>query len=285
MEYKFPKDAPESVREFLAETLSILHPILSDDLVGVYLYGSLAMGCFNPESSDVDIILVVRKSLSVEKRRKIISHLKRACSEKKRLELNIVDMDVLRKPTYPIMVNLHYEYWGNTLENEMDSEILSNLYTARKRGFRVWGNPIYAVFSKIPSKYHLRSVIEDIQRTREHLHENQEYAGYNVPVYWVLGSCRILAFIREGRVLSKAEGGQWGLTNLRKKYHSLIQQALACCLGKKNNRIWSREELDAFADYMTNTLLRESREKDRILSTHTQPTLNQTRPQSDEVKA
>jgi streptomycin 3"-adenylyltransferase len=237
----------------------VLHPILSDDLVGAYLYGSLAMGCFNPESSDIDLILVVRESLAEEKRRKIIEHLKRVCSEKKRLELSIVGMDVLRKPSYPIMVYLHYEYWGNSLENEMDSEILSNLYTAKKRGFRVWGAPIHAVFSKIPSKYHLRSVIEDIQHTRGHLHENQELAGYNVPVYWVLGSCRILAFVRERRVLSKAEGGQWGLTNLPKKYRSIIQQALACYQGKKKDHVWNEERLNVFADYMTNAILRESR--------------------------
>jgi streptomycin 3"-adenylyltransferase len=266
MEYKFPENAPESVKKFLTETLSVLHPLLSDDLVGVYLYGSLAMRCFNPESSDVDVILVVRKSLSEEKRRKVIEHLKGVCSDEKRLELSIVGMEALRKPTYPLKVCLHYEYWGNTLENTMDSEILSNLYTARKRGFRVWGAPIHAVFSKVPSKYHLRSVIEDLQNTKEHLHENQELAGYNVPAYWVLGSCRILAFIREGRVLSKAEGGQWGLTNLPKKYHDIIQQALACYQREKNNRVCNEEELNAFADYMTNTVLRESRLEDRNLS-------------------
>jgi predicted nucleotidyltransferase len=259
MEYEFPENAPESVKGFLREMLSVLHPILFDDLVGVYLTGSLAMGCFNPESSDVDTILVVRKSLSEEKRRKTIELLNGVCSKKKRLELSIVGMDVLRKPTYPIMVYLHYEYWGNTLENTMDSEILSNLYTARKRGFRVWGAPIRAVFSKIPSEFHLRSVIEDIEHTREHLHENRELAGYNVPVYWVLGACRLLAFIREERVLSKAEGGRWGLTNLPKKYHSIIQQALASYERKRSNRVWNEDELNAFADYMINTVWRESR--------------------------
>jgi streptomycin 3"-adenylyltransferase len=147
MEYEFPKNAPESVKEFLRQTLSILYPILSDDLVGVYLYGSLAMGCFNPGSSDVDVILVVRQSLSKEKKRKVIELLNGVCSEEKRLELSIVGMDVLQKPTYPIKVYLHHEYWGNTLENEMDNEILSNLYTTKKRGFR-FGVLQYILFSR-----------------------------------------------------------------------------------------------------------------------------------------
>lgn len=28
---------------------------LQDKLTGIYLHGSLAMGCYNPESSDIDL--------------------------------------------------------------------------------------------------------------------------------------------------------------------------------------------------------------------------------------
>ena len=34
--------------------------VLADDLVGVYLHGSLAFGCFNPELSDLDVLAVAR---------------------------------------------------------------------------------------------------------------------------------------------------------------------------------------------------------------------------------
>ena len=36
--------------------------ILGDDLIGVYLYGSLARGCYHPASSDLDIIAVTRRA-------------------------------------------------------------------------------------------------------------------------------------------------------------------------------------------------------------------------------
>jgi streptomycin 3"-adenylyltransferase len=263
MECKFPINVPKFVREILKETLSSVHSILRDNLIGIYLYGSLAMGCFHPGSSDIDVILVVRERLSKEQRKKIIEYLKRACSKGTRIELSIISEDVLRDPRYPIMVDLHYEYWGNIFENEEDNEILSNLYTTRKRGFRVWGAPIGDVFSKIPAQYHLRSVIEDIEHTRRHLHETPERVGYNVTVYWVLNSCRILAFIREEKVLSKLEGGLWGLANLPKEYHNLVEQALSCYQGKKKHHTWKRKELDAFADYMTDIILRESKLKEK----------------------
>jgi streptomycin 3"-adenylyltransferase len=258
MEYKFPKKMPKLVREFLSETLSCVHSILQDVLVGIYLYGSLAMGCFNPKSSDIDLILVVRKRLLKVQRKKVIKCLREVCSKSRRIELSIVRENILRNPQYPIMVDLHFEYWGEIFENEKDNEILSNLYTTRKRGFRIWGKPISSVFSEIPPQYHLKSVIEDLNCTRKYLHENPERVGYDPVVYWVLGSCRILAFIRDEKVLSKLEGGQWGLANLPKQYHDLVEQAISRYQGKKKEQIWNHEKLEAFADYMTRIILKES---------------------------
>jgi len=37
--------------------------VLGDNLVGVYLHGSLAMDCFNPAKSDLDLILVVQNAI------------------------------------------------------------------------------------------------------------------------------------------------------------------------------------------------------------------------------
>jgi streptomycin 3"-adenylyltransferase len=261
MEYKFPEKAPKFVREVLSETLSGVHSILGDNLVGIYLYGSLAMECFNPESSDIDVVLVAKKRLLKEQRKKIIDYLKGVCSKSKRIELGIVCEDVIRHPRYPIMVDLHFEYWGDIFENEKDKEIPSNLYTTKERGFCVWGMPINDVFSEIAAEYHLRSVMEDLWHTRKYLHESPEHVGYDSAVYWVLGSCRILAFIREEKVLSKLEGGQWGLANLPKEHHDSIKQALSYYQGKKKEHVWNHEKLETFANYMTRAIRRESKPK------------------------
>lgn len=104
------------------------------------MYGSLAMGCFRPRLSDIDLIFVVKARPSEEQRKRIIDYLRSGCMEDRRIELSIVRLDTVRNPQYPMLVDLHYEWWGNVFENERDGEILSNLYTTRKRGFCVWGN-------------------------------------------------------------------------------------------------------------------------------------------------
>lgn len=260
MVYRFPKNAPKPMRESLRKTLSDLHSIIGNNLVGIYLYGSLAMECFQPNSSDVDLIFVTKDRLRREDSKRIIEYLRRTCSKSNRIELSMIALDLVQNPRYPMLVDLHYEYWENTFTNEEDHEILSNLYTTRKRGFCVWGTPIIDVFSKIPAQYHLRSVMEDIKHTRKYLHESPAHIGYNVTVYWVLSSCRILAFIREGKVLSKLEGGKWGLQNLPREHCNIIKQALSLYQRKaKRDSVWDHKELDTFADYMTDAIVRESR--------------------------
>ena len=46
------------------------------------------------------------------------------------------------------------------------------------------------------------------------------------PMYFILNLARVLAYVREKTVLSKKEGGMWGLRNLPEKYHPLIRIAL-----------------------------------------------------------
>ncbi len=35
-----------------------------EQLTGIYLHGSLAMGCFQPEKSDIDLLVVIGNELS-----------------------------------------------------------------------------------------------------------------------------------------------------------------------------------------------------------------------------
>ena len=46
-------------------------------------------------------------------------------------------------------------------------------------------------------------------------------------MYITLNLARVLAWQRDGSVLSKQEGGEWGLKNLPEKYHGLLREALS----------------------------------------------------------
>lgn len=42
--------------------------IFGENLTGVYLHGSLAMGCFNPDKSDIDLIIVTEEAPTEEQK-------------------------------------------------------------------------------------------------------------------------------------------------------------------------------------------------------------------------
>lgn len=44
--------------------------ILYDNLIGIYLHGSLAMGCYNEKKSDIDLLVVVKNDISKEDKRR-----------------------------------------------------------------------------------------------------------------------------------------------------------------------------------------------------------------------
>ena len=42
----------------------------------------------------------------------------------------------------------------------------------------------------------------------------------------ILNLARVLAYLKDGLVLSEKEGGEWAPNNVHERYHSLIQDAL-----------------------------------------------------------
>jgi len=64
-----------------------------------------------------------------------------------------------------------------------------------------------------------------------------------------LNLCRVYAYIKDELVLSKEQGGKWGLVNLREKYHTLISATLDSYV---NGTTFSNDEPQQiqFVDYM-----------------------------------
>ena len=81
-----------------------------DNLIGVYLHGSLAMESFNPISSDVDLLVVVRAPLSWEEKSRIGQQLLRLSEQAppNGLELSILTVANLLPFQYPTPYELHF---------------------------------------------------------------------------------------------------------------------------------------------------------------------------------
>ena len=93
--------------------------------------------------------------------------------------------------------------------------------------------------------------MDDIAEAEEEIIDN--------PMYIILNLARALAYIKDGLVLSKKEGGEWALNHAHERYHSLIQDALIE-YAEDRNVSYDTDLARDYAKYMVNQIasLRET---------------------------
>ncbi|MEJ9217350.1 DUF4111 domain-containing protein [Paenibacillus glucanolyticus] len=228
---------------------------LGGNLVGIYLHGSLAMGCFNPDTSDVDLLLVVRDKLTREQMRRLaknIINLHDTMPNQQGLELSLVLESSLQNFVYPPPFEFHYSAFHRErylTDNEYvcggfeDADLAAHYTVIYHRGIALYGKPVREVFDLIDRQYYIQAIVQDVEGAVQDI--------TNSPMYYTLNLCRVLYYLKEGVVSSKKEGGEWGLHALASKYRPLIQRALAQYSGGARNAADSApDELMSFASDM-----------------------------------
>src|SRR5690242_19376551 len=111
---------PAGVRSQIERLLAITQDALQDNLTGVYLHGSLAMGCFNPERSDLDLLVITSEPMSVETKRALVEALLRLSGNPTPIEISFLSAADLMPWRYPTPFDLHYsEDWRSRCEQAL----------------------------------------------------------------------------------------------------------------------------------------------------------------------
>ncbi|MCX7796398.1 MAG: DUF4111 domain-containing protein [bacterium] len=254
-------NAPKEVKGLLEKIVLSYSGILKDNLVGIYLHGSLALGCFNPYKSDIDFLVVVKDKLSMITKKEVVNVTLNLAELKetppKGLEFSIVLEKYLKNFTHPMPFEFHYsKTWHNAykegkidLEKEdKDRDLAAHITVIFNRGICLYGKPIEEVFYPMPKEYYIDALLYDVEDMDKNIHKD--------PVYGVLNLCRVLCFLEEERIISKEEGGLWGINNLPMEYRHLPWKALKEYGGEECGNKWNTEELLDFLDYMVSRINR-----------------------------
>lgn len=216
------------LERFVQETKSIL----KENLAGVYLHGSLAMGCFHEKKSDVDLIVVVHNPLSMEEKRAYIEKilLINEDAPAKGIEMSVVlkrDMLAFHHPAPYEMhfSNAHLEAYktdcGSTLARlyGTDRDLAAHVTIINHYGKTLCGEEIEKVFSKVAHEDYLDALMYDLENAEEDILEN--------PMYVTFSLLRVLAYVKDKKVLSKQDGASWALMNVNREYHPMIRNAIS----------------------------------------------------------
>ncbi|MFC3749016.1 aminoglycoside adenylyltransferase domain-containing protein [Paenibacillus sp. GCM10012306] len=223
-----------------------------NNLVGVYLHGSLAMDCFNPAKSDIDVLIVVKETLSVLATQQISQRLLLLHDDiENSIECSIILEKFLTEFVYPTPCEYHFSDFHReqyrTNEHYLcggyeDKDLASQIAVAYHRGRALYGSPLAECYPPIERQYYLASILYDIECASDEILDK--------PMYVTLNLCRVLYFIRKGAISSKKEGGIWGTENLPSKYHDLVQCYLEEYTRGSVNINIAPARLSEFAEYM-----------------------------------
>lgn len=253
---------PASVRAQIQTLCGQVRTALGQTVVGIYLHGSLALGCFNVERSDLDLLVVSRQRMAVETKRYLMRQLLQISNAPCPLEISVLVFSEIHPFRHPLPFDLHYsEQWRQKTQEEVtngswrrwneatrcDPDLAAHVTMTRQRGLTLFGQPVAEVLPLVPSQDYTSSLVNDYLGARAARGQN--------PVYFVLNACRIHAYLSQKLICSKDEGGVYGLEVLPAPFHPLLRQAVEIYRGQRPNGPFDESELTNFAAFMDQSIL------------------------------
>jgi streptomycin 3"-adenylyltransferase len=251
--------APDPVRSQIKRFVRDSRAILGENLVGIYLHGSLAMGCFNPERSDIDLLVVTHRSMSPETKRLTAGLMLAQSGAPCPLEVSWVLESELKHWRQPFPYDLHFsegwrkrfeanlnrldwDVWGN--EAKFDPDLAAHFTILLRRGGVVlFGPPVQQIFPVVPTGDYIDALLYDFEEARDQIQQ--------IPVYGVLNLLRVFWYLRDGQISSKEEAGNWGTQVLPDaELRTIAAMAVASYIGEDPVAEFPKEGLARFARYV-----------------------------------
>lgn len=167
-----------NTRALLDQIAALFKEELKENLTGIYLHGSLAMGCFNPLKSDVDFLVVVKDKLTAVNHSNIAKialslHDEMSdASNERGVEFTIILETYLNAFVYPTPFEFHYSDYHREKyradENYLcggfeDKDLASQIVVAYERGIALYGEPLSELYEPVDSQYYLDSILNDVE--------------------------------------------------------------------------------------------------------------------------
>ena len=247
-------DCPVPLRAQVAGLVEQLSDLMGTALAGIYLHGSLAYGCFNPDASDLDLLVLATRPLLRDTKFGIA----RACLDRSQqpapIELSVLAPADLAPWQFPTPYQFHYsEQWRERLTADTtstawlawpsgpqgtDPDLAAHVTLSRARGIALVGPPPSEVFPEVPPADYLASITADSEAALTQPLTN--------PVATVLNLCRVAWYLRAQVLSSKEEAGVWAQEAVRAAHRELISQALSVYRGSREPVVWEAEAIRRF---------------------------------------
>ncbi len=246
------------INSLLESLLSRMRHIFQEKLVGLYLYGSLATGDFDPESSDIDLLAAISSDVSdTEFDALRAMHLDFARDNPgwdDRIDvqyLSVAALRTFRSERSPIAIISGGEPLHMT---EAGREWLMNWYAVREQGVALFGPPAEALIAPITREEFAVCVRGYVVELADRMKGVPDRKGQ---AYAILTMCRALHLHRTGDQASKRQAAVWAQEELP-QWAGLIQSALTwreAWLEQQVEHAATRAETIRFVNFVREQIL------------------------------
>ncbi|HEX5836799.1 MAG TPA: aminoglycoside adenylyltransferase domain-containing protein [Anaerolineales bacterium] len=227
-----PTSYPE-VNEVLNVLLRNVKEILGEQFIGMYLYGSLSSGDFNPQTSDIDFLVVTKTLLPEETiaRLEEMHHQTWATSLKRagKLEGAYVPQALLRRHD-PNGAGCPTVNEGQFYISALGSDWIIQRHVVREHGVVVEGPEPATLIDPVSPGEIRESVVGTLREWWFPMLDNPSWLREHEPAYRafsVITMCRVLHALEHGTIVSKPKATQWAQTRLGEPWRQIITTAVA----------------------------------------------------------
>jgi predicted nucleotidyltransferase len=231
------------VSSFLATAASAWRSVLGRNLAGVYVYGSLSTGAYNPRTSDIDV-LVATRSLTNEAANERIAELHRAmlgwggerCAD--RLEAVFTPVKALASDGVPDLAVLELHPDEGFKVQPLGPDFIIQKHLLRTFGITLIGRDIARIVAPVTSGELREAAIANLRAWwLPQLEFRGRFLDRAYQSYAVLTMCRTLCLLVTGEVVTKPQAAAWALRGpYLEPWWDLIRAAAAYPAAEANDQ-------------------------------------------------
>ena len=220
----------------------VAREVLGDSILGIYLFGSAVTGGLKKDS-DVDVLVAIKESLTLSKRKILIDRLLKVSGaignahSIRPIELTIVKVSDVVPWRYPPRAEFVYGEWlrdrceaGAIPEAVHDPDLTIVLKQVIDNSVSMYGVKVINLFEPITPEDTLRAIRESLPRLLEEVEGDERNSILTLARMWLTATT--------GDIVSKDRAAEWAMKKLPKEHAFLLNEARLGYLGKIDDN-WS----------------------------------------------
>lgn len=224
--FNLPENIPEKIPALLEEMASDFPSVLENNLVGIYLWGSLTYEAFDERCSDVDCIVVTRSQINEREFSMLEDWFENSLKKNYwtgKLDMRfVIDEEFLDKTSK--CCGYHF---GKLIRHGSDGNPIIWVNIGNS-GITIWGKPATEIAPEVTPKVLNEALLLELEYLKEDLAANagdKSDLAFFHNSYAVLTACRIFYTVHNKTLVSKDKASVWTIQNTPEKWHTVIKSA------------------------------------------------------------